>query len=728
MRQLIRTHARQLALLLVLAVLPFWRVLIPVEGQAIGGYDMRGLFYPWLEFAHNAVWQGRLPLWDASHFAGYPFLANPQVAFFYPPTWFALILPVNVGILLYLILHVWLAGAGIYLFAVNARSDDATDNTVNYAALIAAVSFMFSSFVGARIFAGHIGLLAVHAWMGWLLLASDRMLVRRTWSSSLFAGVTFAAAILAGHTTSLFFVCVLWGLYTLYRAVELRAIPLFFRQMLVAFVMGLLLSAVQVLPMLQLAGLAARSAETSYEFAARFSLPLQQLFALIVPNLFGEPANIGYWGAQNYDELTAYVGIIPIVFALFALFRPKKRTLFWLSIALLGALLALGDNGPLHQLVFNSFPPFRLTRAPARALFLTLFSLCVLTAQSLPDLYLGDKNKTVVRIALSLFVVSALIQLSRLVINPDLSTELTALNRAAFQSGQILRSYSLLVIVAILLIAAQIWRGLARFSFPLLLLLVVVDLATAGQQLVRNETIVPSGYWYAAAQAIEAENGDDFGRILPWGINIFDQNNPSQVGLDSVFGYNALELASNVSLYEQATDPRSEIYDRFAATHVVSQVPLADFEVGENGLQALSDATGVFVYVRPNPKPYVFAADHAEAQAVCGNGFNTGEPAVTNLTRDHGFWRFNVQSDEPVLLVTSETSYPGWQLTVDGNSAEWQTVLGGLRGFCMPAGTATVQWTFRPPIFLMGGLVSVMTIAICTLIVRNERSKTKRVS
>ncbi len=41
-------------------------VLFPSAGQAVGSYDMRGLFVPWLEFAREAVWNGRLPLWDAS--------------------------------------------------------------------------------------------------------------------------------------------------------------------------------------------------------------------------------------------------------------------------------------------------------------------------------------------------------------------------------------------------------------------------------------------------------------------------------------------------------------------------------------------------------------------------------------------------------------------------------------------------------------------------------------
>ena len=52
------------------------------------GILMRGdvalYFYPYWEAAARATREGRLPLWNPDLFAGVPFLANPQVGFFYP--------------------------------------------------------------------------------------------------------------------------------------------------------------------------------------------------------------------------------------------------------------------------------------------------------------------------------------------------------------------------------------------------------------------------------------------------------------------------------------------------------------------------------------------------------------------------------------------------------------------------------------------------------------------
>jgi hypothetical protein len=75
-----------ITLLGLLTILFLNRDLFPDSGEALGTHDTRALFYPWLSTMREAVWEGRLPIWEPDHFNGYPFISNPQVAFFYPPT------------------------------------------------------------------------------------------------------------------------------------------------------------------------------------------------------------------------------------------------------------------------------------------------------------------------------------------------------------------------------------------------------------------------------------------------------------------------------------------------------------------------------------------------------------------------------------------------------------------------------------------------------------------
>jgi hypothetical protein len=64
-------------------------------------------------------------------------------------------------------LHVWIAGAGAYLFARRSL------NLSTAAALVAGVIFAFSGFLGAQV--EHINQLQVSAWLPWVFLLFDEI-------------------------------------------------------------------------------------------------------------------------------------------------------------------------------------------------------------------------------------------------------------------------------------------------------------------------------------------------------------------------------------------------------------------------------------------------------------------------------------------------------------------------------------------------------------------------
>lgn len=164
---LIREHKiGSLALLILALVIIFLGpALYPPAGQALGTHDTNGLFAPWFEVIGQSVREGRIPYWDPYQFAGYPFLSNPQVGFFYPPTWLAVVLPANVAISWYVVVHLWLAAVGMLLFARVMGGSW-------LGAAVAAVTYGFSGFFAARLWAGHIGLVATFAWLPWVVLAT----------------------------------------------------------------------------------------------------------------------------------------------------------------------------------------------------------------------------------------------------------------------------------------------------------------------------------------------------------------------------------------------------------------------------------------------------------------------------------------------------------------------------------------------------------------------------
>src|SRR5437762_12630153 len=107
------------ALGLLLAALAFYYPLVFL-GRSLVDYDAFVYFYPQRVFLANSLLAGRIPLWDPNLFLGAPFLANPQTATLYPPSWLFVLGPVQVIYTVQLVLLAFLAAFFTYLFARRA--------------------------------------------------------------------------------------------------------------------------------------------------------------------------------------------------------------------------------------------------------------------------------------------------------------------------------------------------------------------------------------------------------------------------------------------------------------------------------------------------------------------------------------------------------------------------------------------------------------------------------
>ncbi len=575
--------------------------LFPGVGLALGTHDTRGLFVPWLSTARQAILSGKLPLWDAYQFAGNPFLSNPQIALFYPPTWLAIILPVNIGISWHVAFHLLLAAVGMFLF-VRYMSK-------NYSgAFIAGLIFAFSGYAVARIWAGHIGLLATNAWLPWILLGTAWAVNRRTVWSAILAGVPWGMAILAGHTTSLVYLGLIWLGLLLFLAVTTNSWLLIARQALLIFAVGLGLSSVQLLPFLQLSQNVARSAASSFEFATAFSLPPEQLMALVVPDYFGDPV-LGYWGAPYFEELTFYAGILTLLGFILIFGRPSKRYWFYLAVAALGIILALGSNTPIYKIIYELVPPLRLLRGPGRAGILFVFAGAAVLGELFTTRNLSRRNgegkragfwlRVILTAVLLISVIGAIYTAILLTnstsaeISAQIQIRLTAIIRAT------ILAFSGICLIWIITRHSVSLRN--RFiATALLALLILIDLWGFGYKLVKLEPSGPHPMWQDAKEII----GDSEARVLPWGVNIFDQNGAGQVGLKSVFGYNTLEPEATIALAASQPDPRSQAYDVLSIGYVLTTVPQEHYVDGDWPLQLIGNTDNVWVYERSRILPH----------------------------------------------------------------------------------------------------------------------------
>jgi hypothetical protein len=72
----------------------------------------------------------------------------------------------------------------------------------------------------------------------------------------------------------------------------------------------------------------------------------------------------------------------------------------------------------------------------------------------------------------------------------------------------------------------------------------------------------------------------------------------------------------------------------------------------------------------------------------------------------------DVTATTAAVLIQTDLAYPGWTVTVDGESAEWQTVDGMYRAVEVPAGRHAVVWTYHPARVRPGAIGSAMSALV----------------
>ena len=334
-----------LAALLAITLLFFWK--LAFTNVIIARGDIFYYFYPYRDYAAEALRAGRIPLWNPYLFMGAPFLANSQVGFFYPFNLLVSWLDTTRAINWTIILHVFIAASGVYVFARSRLGLSLI------AAWLAAISFGLGGYLSTQI--EHVNQLQGLAWIGWIFLVYD-LVVSGQWSAIsnqqsavrnsrwLPLAILIALQLLAGHTQSVFITLIGLGLYAAWPAIEMlvvkRSLAAGFMHLakrlapiLFASIFALALSAIQLLPTLELTRESARSGGLPTNLAVSFSFD---------PRLLGRALLPDYASAMPAGgEFTAFFGIAALMFALnpsymSGLFTPG----FWLCIPI-GAVVGI---------------------------------------------------------------------------------------------------------------------------------------------------------------------------------------------------------------------------------------------------------------------------------------------------------------------------------------------------------------------------------------------------
>lgn len=389
--------------------------------------------YAWKQFVRDTVLAGDIPLWNPNLFAGVPFLAAGQHGAYYPFSVLFLILPLTVAYGWYTVSQIWLAGALMYVYGriLNLRRPSA---------FIAGLVFQGGGYlvVSAAVFPMISGAVV---WLPLLLGCIEKVIGYRYSvigeqfsvnskqvavgsKAVLWVGlgaVALGFQFLAGHIEFTIYTLLVMAAYAAWRLAGLwwlarsqltdnrlritdYRLPKTAVSLAAMVFLGLLLGAVQLVPLYELGQVNFREAASSYDEVVDFAFKPRRVLTLALPNFFGNPTHHSYtdvfsgenvplsqnyygdpktdteWGIKNYVEGAIYVGILPLFLAALGVIGGwrKRKSLVGFFAGLSFFSLAFIFGTPLYAILYYGLPFVNQLHTPFRWVFPLSLAVAVL--------------------------------------------------------------------------------------------------------------------------------------------------------------------------------------------------------------------------------------------------------------------------------------------------------------------------------------------------------------
>ncbi|MFL7892915.1 MAG: hypothetical protein ACK2UE_16075 [Anaerolineales bacterium] len=650
----------------------------PAGGAAFS--DLVITHYPNAIFLRQSILvSGEIPFWSTSILSGYPFAANPLSGLWYPPGWFALLLPLPFGFNLMIALHLIIGGYGLYRLMRE-------EGLGQQPALVAGLSFALLPKLFAHYGAGHLTLLYAIPLTPWLLFFQRRA---RNGNSRfrIPPGLILALIILADVRWGAFAILFWWAYAVFHNNTGWRKL---FSRLLIQTGLALLLAAPLLIPLLEFSRLSTRSLLTASDVLT-FSLPVMNLLGLLFPN----PATNHEWVlyGSGVVVLLAFAGLITR--------KSNKNEYFWGLTILLGILIALGGQIPGAG-VISILPLVSWLRVPSRALFLTgigIASLAGYGADAILKKSPVKRAKVFTLLLFSCILFSIFLSGGLYLVSEEFPVEL-------FWGT-----------ISIITGAVWIWAGIreivpGKVWIAGVLLILVIDLSYFDSKVFVSKSVDDVlGEREGVAEFIHSQGEN--GRTYSPSYSI-PQQTAIRYGLHLTDGVDPLQIASYAEFMDQASgvprDGYSVTLPPFAsgkpATDNKNYSPdagklgilnvgyvVSDFQLKVPELTEVKSIDGVIIYQNEKKR--------SPAWVQSGILTNPQEIRPAEVVQRSAN-KMQISATGPGTLVVSEVMYPGWRLEVDGKPAELSRLYTVLMSTALESGKHEILLQFQPASVYLG--------------------------
>lgn len=695
---------------------------MPVKNNAMP--DVIDQLYPWKHLVISDWKNGEIPLWNPYQFGGTPLLANYQSAAFSPMNILFFIFPFKIGWALLVLLQPLLAAFGMYFF-VKKLSVSRIGSTFS------SIAFMFCSFLVTWM--GYATLGYAIAVLPLVLLGLEGFVQSRKYRYLCLTTLSIAFSFLSGHFQISLYVLFAAFLYFLFRFVSNTNKALFLSGLL-SLISGVLLASVQIFPSIAVYASSLRS--TLFERPE--IIPWQYFITLVSPDFLGNPVTRNDWFG-HYAEWGSYLGVFPLLFALFSLKEMKKNifVIFFTALGMLSLLLAtpsaIGDS------ILKLHIPVISTSAAGRIIVLLSFSLSVLAGfgldswvKSLPKIKMFLGIVGFILLCIGWFVI-----LFKVGLTPD--------HVQIAKSNFLLPSIFLLIAI-----------GISVFTYffknkKLILIICFILLFLTGFDMYRFaskwQTFSPSNLVFPDIRITDffktIKDNRSFGNYGGQ-VSLFYQL-PAIEGYDALYPERIGELASFVANGKVQPASRSVVdfpkngkytkpaIDLLGVRYVIHKVSDANkswaFPVWQypNDYSIVYKDSQYIVFKSHSALPRAYVVGNYSVQSDNQQNLTKLFSQTTNRTKtitleeDPGIKKtdslvasatiisylsnkvaIQTVSNARALLFLSDTYFPGWKAYIDGKETKIYRADFAFRAISIPSGKHTVIFSYWPESFTFG--------------------------
>jgi hypothetical protein len=690
-------HGAALLQSLVLAIiffLPF------IRAQRSFIWDTRDFGFPYLNLVTRTIAEkGVLPLWNQFNFSGYPFAGDIETGMFYPVNWlFAGIFGAMQFFELpwYFVFHFAFGAFFAYLLCHRLTK-------IFFASLCGAVIFTYSGYALGHI--SHMGQDIMYMWIPAVVLAFYHALETRKIFTALLAGFTLGVAMLAGHANTMvylfYLVAALIATYTLVHRAHWKKILL---TGAAGIIFSMLIAAILLLPVAELT-LQSNRLNLTYENQSKnFSLNPADLGGIIWPNynnvLEANPPT-GFTGSVDISQNYLYFGLLPLILIAFSFFGKDWRPWFFGIMGMLALLLSFGHYTPLNKIFFDFMPGFNKVRMAVQILAIFFFAASVLSALGMARLFTWlkvERNRPLQVFIGLLFLVIIVFDIFSNAYNKSFYSHPVD-PHTVYDSQEENRSMG--------------------------------ELTPAADELFRihDETgeITPNKWMYYGIENVWGSGGiklKQYDQLFKY----VDRTQRTALTYDLLDFLNVKYLISAQKLDPQhfrkikgainsALNEKGELYENirilprayFVTDFIVEPDAQKQFHLLQQG--QIDYRTQVILAKQPTyigqPEPTA-APTAPPASAIAA-------PTASSITiQQHDNQKFLLKAMTPVdaILVLSEVDAPGWQLTINGQPAEYLTANTVFRAVALKAGDYRLEFNYQPVSIQCGAIISIISLLL----------------